>query len=115
MCAKASVCLSVCPRDACIFQPARGNTQTQNKNPTQAFGARNYAVLGDVLLRARVICWAVCIPLAVLWWHIEPLLLALGQAPAIASLAAANMRILVPSLFLGACFCCVVCVQQRAG
>lgn len=69
--------------------------------PLQAFGARNYAVLGEVLHRARAICWTVCIPIALLWWFIEPVLLLVGQEPDLAHLAAINMRILVPSLFLG--------------
>lgn len=67
----------------------------------QAFGARNYAVLGEVLQRARLICWTVCLPIALLWWWMEPVLLFLGQEPELSRLAAVNMRIMVPSLFLG--------------
>ncbi len=71
----------------------------------QAFGARNYAVLGVVLQRARFICWSICTPIAVLWWFMEPVLLLLGQEAQLAKLAAANMRIMIPGLFLGECDC----------
>jgi MATE family multidrug resistance protein len=67
----------------------------------QAFGARNYAVLGEVLQRARVICWTICLPIALLWWWMEPVLLALGQEAELSRLAAINMRIMIPGLFLG--------------
>jgi MATE family multidrug resistance protein len=67
----------------------------------QAFGARNYAVLGEILQRARLICWTVCLPVALLWWWMEPVLLLLGQEAQLAALAAVNMRIMIPSLFLG--------------
>lgn len=68
---------------------------------TQAFGARNYAVLGEVQQRARVICWTICLPIALLWWWMEPVLLALGQEAELSRLAAINMRIMIPGLFLG--------------
>lgn len=45
----------------------------------QAYGARRYAMLGVVLQRARLICWCACIPVAVLWNFMGPLLLLLGQ------------------------------------
>lgn len=36
-------------------------------------------MLGVVLQRARLICWCACIPVAVLWNFMGPLLLLLGQ------------------------------------
>eukprot|EP00879_Flechtneria_rotunda_P027356 GHRR01029303.1.p1 GENE.GHRR01029303.1~~GHRR01029303.1.p1 ORF type:complete len:272 (+),score=31.02 GHRR01029303.1:657-1472(+) len=67
----------------------------------QAFGAHRYTLLGEVLQRARVICWCCCLPIALLWSRIEPILLLLGQDAQLSHLAAVNMRILIPSLFLG--------------
>jgi len=67
----------------------------------QAFGARNYAVLGEVQQRARLICWTICLPIALLWWFMEPVLVLLGQEAELARLAAINMRIMIPSLFVG--------------
>jgi hypothetical protein len=45
----------------------------------QAYGARRYSMLGVVLQRARLICWCACLPVAVLWNFMGPLLLLLGQ------------------------------------
>eukprot|EP00878_Enallax_costatus_P008104 GHUV01008475.1.p1 GENE.GHUV01008475.1~~GHUV01008475.1.p1 ORF type:complete len:241 (+),score=38.86 GHUV01008475.1:355-1077(+) len=67
----------------------------------QAFGAKHYKMLGEVQQRARVICWTCCIPIAVLWTFGEPLLVQLGQEKQLAHLAARNLHILIPSLFLG--------------
>jgi MATE family multidrug resistance protein len=66
----------------------------------QAFGARNYSMLGTVYQRAQVICWAMCIPIALLYHHMTPILLALGQHPDIVALATQYLRILIPGLFL---------------
>jgi MATE family multidrug resistance protein len=41
-----------------------------------------------VLQRALLICWAICIPISLLWTHSEKLLLLLGQKPSIAAGAA---------------------------
>lgn len=54
----------------------------------QAYGASNYKALGVVLQRALIITWLVCMPITLLWWHMEPVLLALGQQPKIAAGAA---------------------------
>lgn len=54
----------------------------------QAYGARSYRALGLVLQRAVLIVWLICIPISVLWSHAEPLLLLLGQPPAVAKGAA---------------------------
>jgi MATE family multidrug resistance protein len=54
----------------------------------QAYGARAYPLLGVYLVRARLICWTLCVPVALLWLQAEPLLLAIGQEPAIAAVSA---------------------------
>ena len=54
----------------------------------QAYGARDYKALGDVLQRALLVCWVACIPAALLWSQSEALMVAVGQDPAIAALAA---------------------------
>lgn len=51
----------------------------------QAFGAKNYKMLGTVLQRAVLIGWVACVPVSVLWLNMEPLLLRLGQDPEIVS------------------------------
>lgn len=54
----------------------------------QAYGARSYRALGLVLQRAVLIVWLICVPISILWTHAEPLLLLLGQPPAVAKGAA---------------------------
>lgn len=49
----------------------------------QAFGAKNYKMLGTVLQRAILIGWLACLPVSMLWLHIQPILLHLGQDPEI--------------------------------
>jgi MATE family multidrug resistance protein len=45
-------------------------------------------MLGLVLQRALLICWLVCLPITVLWYSMEGVLLALGQPPEVAAGAA---------------------------
>jgi MATE family multidrug resistance protein len=51
----------------------------------QAFGARQYHKLGEVLQRALLVNTAMCAPIAILWMYAEEILLALGQEPDIAA------------------------------
>jgi Na+-driven multidrug efflux pump len=53
--------------------------------------------------RARLICWTASLPVVLLWAYAEPLLLALGQQPELAALAARNLWLMVPGLFFGVC------------
>eukprot|EP00775_Hariotina_reticulata_P009063 gene9063-9233_t len=73
----------------------------------QAYGAGTYKALGLVLQRALLILWLVCAPICVLWSYAEPLLLALGQQPAVARGAAMYLRLITPSLFSTALLQCL--------
>ncbi|KAJ3295257.1 hypothetical protein HDU79_009578 [Rhizoclosmatium sp. JEL0117] len=55
--------------------------------------------LGRHLSRTIVIMYIMCIPVAVLWWFTEPLLLLAGQDDVIAELSGRYTRLLIPSLF----------------
>ncbi|GFH26725.1 multidrug and toxic compound extrusion protein, partial [Haematococcus lacustris] len=68
----------------------------------QAFGAGNYLLLGVVLQRAILICWAVSLPVLLLWCHAGSLLAALHQAPEISAGAARYLLLASPSLFITA-------------
>ncbi|KAI9339046.1 mate-domain-containing protein [Obelidium mucronatum] len=54
--------------------------------------------LGRHLSRAIFIMYIMCIPVAILWWFTEPLLLLAGQDPAIAQLSGKYTLLLIPSL-----------------
>ena len=53
----------------------------------QAYGAKDYKTLGDVLQRALLVCWVACVPVALLWSQSTALMVAVGQDPAIAAKA----------------------------
>ena len=53
----------------------------------QAYGAKDYKTLGDVLQRALGVCWVACIPVALLWSQSTALMVAVGQDPVIAAKA----------------------------
>lgn len=65
----------------------------------QAFGARQYHLLGIYKQRAMVILTLVSIPLAVVWFYTGEILLLFGQDPDIAAEAGTFARWMLPMLF----------------
>lgn len=68
----------------------------------QAFGAKQYHMLGIYVQRAIFVLTLACVPVAVLWWNMGPLLIQLGQDPTIAEMAGRYLRCLIPMLFASA-------------
>ncbi len=70
---------------------------------TQAHGAGDGPRQGLALQRGLVLALLLSVPLAGLWWMTEAILLACGQAPELAALAAAYVDVQIPSIpaFLG--------------
>ncbi|KAJ8504774.1 hypothetical protein OPV22_005660 [Ensete ventricosum] len=66
----------------------------------QAFGARRYHLLGLALHRTVLLLLSVSIPIALLWYYISPLLLLLGQEPALAAAASSYLHACLPDLIL---------------
>uniref|UniRef100_A0A383V4G4 Protein DETOXIFICATION n=1 Tax=Tetradesmus obliquus TaxID=3088 RepID=A0A383V4G4_TETOB len=66
----------------------------------QAYGAGAYTRLSVIFQRALLVCWTVCIPVALLWLNSHALLLQLGQQPDIAALASRYLVLCTPCLFL---------------
>uniref|UniRef100_M8BRR5 Protein DETOXIFICATION n=1 Tax=Aegilops tauschii TaxID=37682 RepID=M8BRR5_AEGTA len=64
----------------------------------QAFGARQYHLLGVYKQRAMLVLALACVPIALVWTNTTRILLFLGQDPAIAAEAGAYARWLIPSL-----------------
>uniref|UniRef100_A0A0D9XIS6 Protein DETOXIFICATION n=1 Tax=Leersia perrieri TaxID=77586 RepID=A0A0D9XIS6_9ORYZ len=64
----------------------------------QAYGARQYHLLGVYAHRAMVVLAAACVPIAAVWASAGKILLLLGQDAAIAAEAGAYARWLIPSL-----------------
>uniref|UniRef100_A0ACD5V867 Uncharacterized protein n=1 Tax=Avena sativa TaxID=4498 RepID=A0ACD5V867_AVESA len=65
----------------------------------QAFGAREYHLLGVYKQRAMLLLTLVCIPVAVLWYNTGEILLLFGQDPDIAMEAGTYARWMIPGLF----------------
>eukprot|EP00249_Psilotum_nudum_P012259 c23676_g1_i1 orf=1-849(-) len=65
----------------------------------QAYGAKQYHLLGLFLQRAILILTLVSIPLACLWANVEKILLVMGQKPDISEKAGEYAIWLIPNLF----------------
>jgi MATE family multidrug resistance protein len=65
----------------------------------QAFGAKQYHMLGIYMQRAIFVLYLVCIPISLVWWNMDALLVSLGQNPEISALAGLYARYLVPTVF----------------
>lgn len=64
----------------------------------QAFGARQYGLLGVYMQRAMLVLGLACVPIAIVWANTGGILLLMGQDEDIAAEAGAYARWLIPSL-----------------
>ncbi|HEY8120620.1 MAG TPA: MATE family efflux transporter [Myxococcota bacterium] len=69
----------------------------------RAHGAGDGARSARALHSGLVLALALALPVAILWWFTEPVLIAIGQEPALSKLAATFVRAQIPSIpfFLG--------------
>ncbi|TVU30794.1 hypothetical protein EJB05_22435, partial [Eragrostis curvula] len=74
----------------------------------QAFGARQYGLLGVYKQRAMLVLAAACVPIAVVWACAEQILLLIGQDQDIAAGAGAYAWWLIPSLVPYVPLTCVI-------
>lgn len=65
----------------------------------QAYGARQYHMLGIFLQRAMVVLYLTSIPVAIVWYNMAGILVSLGQDPQIAAKSGEYARFLIPGLF----------------
>ncbi|KAK9868409.1 hypothetical protein WJX84_004748 [Apatococcus fuscideae] len=70
----------------------------------QAFGAKALKEVGNWWQRAVLILWMTCIPISLLWWFMEPLLLLIGQEPDVAHMTNMFLRCRIPGIFAYALF-----------
>lgn len=65
----------------------------------QAYGAKQYHMLSIYMQRAIFVLYLVCIPIAIVWWYMDSLLVFLGQDVQISELAGVYARYLTPTIF----------------
>ena len=58
----------------------------------QAYGAGNYMAVGTWAQRGFCICFIACLPVCAIFLAAEPLLLMVGQTPAVSHMTAAYLR-----------------------
>lgn len=68
----------------------------------QAYGAKNYHLLGVYVQAAILVLVAFCVPISILWLNMATVLPALGQTEEISAMAGVYFRWLSPSLFAAA-------------
>ena len=68
----------------------------------QAFGAKNYKMLGLVMQRATLLCMICAAPIVFMWHNVTPLLELLGLPPEVVTGTARYLMLLSPALFLNA-------------
>ncbi|KAF8692511.1 hypothetical protein HU200_039611 [Digitaria exilis] len=81
----------------------------------QAFGARQYVLLGVYKQRAMVVLGLTCVPIALAWAHAGRILVLLGQDERIAGEAGEYARWLIPSLAVSVPLQCHVRFLQAQG
>nr|XP_043619653.1 protein DETOXIFICATION 16-like [Erigeron canadensis] len=74
----------------------------------QSFGAAQYHLLGIHMQRAMIVLSSVSVPLAVMWFYAEKMLVFLRQDPEISAEAGLYRRYLIPCLFADALLQCLV-------
>lgn len=73
-------------------------------HPLTAWGAKQYRRLGIHLQKALITTLATCVAISLLWAHVEPLMLAVGQHEVIAAGAARYLLLSIPALLAAGMF-----------
>ncbi|ETN04862.1 hypothetical protein PPTG_14622 [Phytophthora nicotianae INRA-310] len=80
--AYAQLCLDL---STLVFM--QGFNGGMNSLCSQAFGAKNYHLVGEYTLLTSLLVTIACVPMALLWWNLDSLLLTAGVAEHVAFLA----------------------------
>lgn len=66
----------------------------------QSFGAKMFGMLGIQMQRAMFVLTLLSVPLSIIWFNTEHLLLFVGQDKSIATLAGSYARFMIPIAYL---------------
>ncbi|KUF79570.1 MATE efflux family protein DTX1 [Phytophthora nicotianae] len=105
--AYAQMCL-----DLSILVSMQGFNAGMNVLCSQAFGAKNYHLLGEYALLTSLLLTVACVPLAVLWWNLGDILLAAGVTDRVAALAGVYCRLSLLWLWPRSMFQVLSCFYQ---
>ncbi|KAK9678549.1 hypothetical protein RND81_11G218700 [Saponaria officinalis] len=67
---------------------------------SQAFGAKQWTLMGQTLQRTIIILLLCCLPISVLWLNIKPIFILVGQDPSICTVAETYITYCLPDLVL---------------
>ncbi|KAG6976943.1 hypothetical protein JG688_00000822 [Phytophthora aleatoria] len=105
--AYAQMCL-----DLSILVSMQGFNAGMNALCSQAFGAKNYHLLGEYALLTSLLLTVACVPLAVLWWNLGDILLVAGVTDRVAALAGVYCRLSLLWLWPRSMFQVLSCFYQ---
>jgi MATE family multidrug resistance protein len=89
----AAVAYAQMSMDLSILVTMQGLNAGMNALCSQAFGAKNYHLLGEYALLTSLLVTVACVPLAVLWWNLGNILLAAGVTDHVAALTGVYCRL----------------------
>ncbi|RLN50064.1 hypothetical protein BBJ29_000914 [Phytophthora kernoviae] len=105
--AYAQMCL-----DLSMLVFMQGFNSGMNALCSQAFGAKNFHLVGEYALLTSLLLTVACVPLAVLWWNLGDILLAAGVTDRVAALAAVYCRLSLLWLWPRSIFQVLSCFYQ---
>ncbi|RLN95355.1 hypothetical protein BBJ28_00014500 [Nothophytophthora sp. Chile5] len=108
----AAVAYSQMCLDLSMLVFMQGFNAGMNALCSQAFGAKNYHLLGEYTLLTSLLLTVACVPLAVLWWNLGDVLLAAGVADRVAALAGVYCRLSLLWLWPRSMFQVLSCFYQ---
>lgn len=75
---------------------------------SQSFGAKDYKAFNAVLFRSiTILLTCICIPMSILWFNSEKVMIFLGQKGELAKNAGQYLTMLIPNLWLLSCSVCI--------
>ncbi|QCD92272.1 solute carrier family 13 [Vigna unguiculata] len=104
----AAVSLSTSIVNATGFMLMMGLSSALDTFCGQAYGAKQYHMLGVHTQAAMVVLTIVSIPISIIWVFLEPILVLLHQNKDVAALAQLYARYLIPSLSANALLRCII-------
>lgn len=92
------VLLPISLHDPYSFFTILGIAMAMDTIVSQAYGAKNFKLIGITFQNAIVVASALSVPISILWWFSEPILVGLWQDPALSRGAGIYNKLSIPGL-----------------